>query len=609
MKLIVIGLGAVVILILVVVLAAMHYLRADDADDFDDLPDEQARSRGDAAGRDRFTGGRRPAHDARPSGRAQGDDLRRPGDGSGQRPPRDYTGHPGRRDPRQRDPQQRDPGDFADERERDYADGRAGHRTAARYDGGRGADSAQQRRQDSLPAVRPRQARGKRADDDGDWPSTEWDELSDVDYWAEVASDKPLTTTAQPASQARPARPDQSRGAEIRQAQGGRPGPAPRDPAPQREREREPRLPVRGQRQPAAADPPPAARQPEFSPAPVAATRSRPEAGQWPPSRPDPRHSEPSLAMLASLGDQRQPAMPDDDPLTSPSFPKIPASDSRSYHSGRGHTPPAGSRSPEPYSEPTQQFAAYASSAGQLDSYDAAGQQSAAARPTGYGQQAAAAADRTSPQSYRPAPSAAPASGSYRGRGDETDPLAGAGGYFSGQLPAAGNAVPVPVPVSAPVLRATGNPYGSYVDPLARSAPASAPAGLPGNGIPAGYGGYAAAGPESGQREAPYPPAARRETPAPSAGQAVGWYPAGGAGPAAAYPELSPRPADSGSQEPGYLNGSARTEQAGYPAGQEPASYPSAAYPAVPHDGQGYAGPDPYGRDPYGGYPAYGTDR
>ena len=27
----------------------------------------------------------------------------------------------------------------------------------------------------------------------------DWDSLSDVDYWAELASDKPLTTTAQPA--------------------------------------------------------------------------------------------------------------------------------------------------------------------------------------------------------------------------------------------------------------------------------------------------------------------------------------------------------------------------------------------------------------------------
>src|SRR6266516_4486378 len=39
--------------------------------------------------------------------------------------------------------------------------------------------------------------RGKR-DDDDDWPSTEWDKLSDEQYWAEVSADKPLSTMARP---------------------------------------------------------------------------------------------------------------------------------------------------------------------------------------------------------------------------------------------------------------------------------------------------------------------------------------------------------------------------------------------------------------------------
>src|SRR6202046_5657008 len=223
MKLIVIGLGAAVILIVVVVLAAMHYLKVDDADDFDELPDEQ--TRGGTADRDRYAGGRGSARCTRLPGRPASDGPRRAA-GGGQAAPPAYADQAGGRGPRQRDPR-----DYA--ADRDQAADRSGQRTTARYDDGRGAESRPQQRQDSLPVVRPRQARGKRADDAGDWASTEWDELSDVDYWAEVASDKPLTTTAQTAAQARPARPD--RDPEIRQPQGRRAAQAPRqDPAPLR---------------------------------------------------------------------------------------------------------------------------------------------------------------------------------------------------------------------------------------------------------------------------------------------------------------------------------------------------------------------------------------
>src|SRR5262249_16232309 len=48
---------------------------------------------------------------------------------------------------------------------------------------------------------RSRPHRGKR-DDDDDWPSnndSEWDKLSDEQYWAELSADKPLATMAGPA--------------------------------------------------------------------------------------------------------------------------------------------------------------------------------------------------------------------------------------------------------------------------------------------------------------------------------------------------------------------------------------------------------------------------
>ncbi|HEX6857384.1 MAG TPA: hypothetical protein VF204_18975, partial [Streptosporangiaceae bacterium] len=44
------------------------------------------------------------------------------------------------------------------------------------------------------PRLSKSQGKAKRSGDDEDWPSTDWDDLSDADYWKEVASDKPLVT-------------------------------------------------------------------------------------------------------------------------------------------------------------------------------------------------------------------------------------------------------------------------------------------------------------------------------------------------------------------------------------------------------------------------------
>ena len=63
-------------------------------------------------------------------------------------------------------------------------------------------------RQRSQPKGRGRPSRGRHDDDDDDWPSTEWDKLSDEQYWAELSADKPLATTArsaQPNTTAKPA--------------------------------------------------------------------------------------------------------------------------------------------------------------------------------------------------------------------------------------------------------------------------------------------------------------------------------------------------------------------------------------------------------------------
>src|SRR5262249_10053677 len=74
--------------------------------------------------------------------------------------------------------------------------------------------------------------RSRKRDDD-DWPSMEWDKLSDEQYWAQLSSDKPLATTArnpQPASEPRPAAARNGRPRPP--AGGGRPPGPPSQPEP-----------------------------------------------------------------------------------------------------------------------------------------------------------------------------------------------------------------------------------------------------------------------------------------------------------------------------------------------------------------------------------------
>jgi hypothetical protein len=238
--------------------------------------------------------------------------------------------------------------------------------------------------------------RGKR-DDDDDWPSSEWDKLSDEQYWAELSADKPLSTMARPsrpASQAAAKAPANGSAKAKPAARDSRPA---RPSAPDRDMQRdlpsrkervdqrEPvteRLPVRAAR--SAAEPPaplpPVRREAD----PLAAGRSYPEprsvldsgprssrdtgphssrnTGPYPardtgpqPRRRDTTGPQPTrdqdLAMLTGLA-SAPPPIPgalEDDPLTSPSFSlkTAPASDSRSYSNARKHakTVPAADQS------------------------------------------------------------------------------------------------------------------------------------------------------------------------------------------------------------------------------------------------------------------------
>src|SRR5690348_4316050 len=73
------------------------------------------------------------------------------------------------------------------------------------------------------PRLSKSQGKAKRSGDDEDWPSTDWDDLSDADYWKEVASDKPLVTRT---PEGRPDVEDPARGPESSR-RSSRPAPEP----------------------------------------------------------------------------------------------------------------------------------------------------------------------------------------------------------------------------------------------------------------------------------------------------------------------------------------------------------------------------------------------
>jgi hypothetical protein len=242
---------------------------------------------------------------------------------------------------------------------------------AARHKTGAGAAAAKSR---------PKQ-RGKRGDDD-DWPSSEWDKLSDEQYWAELSADKPLSSMARPAKSATGTAAAPANGNGTAKPPAREPRLASR-PAPERDRatrneragRREPateQLPVRAtaRSRQAPPAPPPARRDADLAggrsypepqalldtgprsrrdTGPVAArdTGPQPRAGH---RRRDstaphaPRDRDPATLSGPAGAPSPIPGALEDDPLTSPSFSlkAVPATDSRSYSNARKHAKTAG---------------------------------------------------------------------------------------------------------------------------------------------------------------------------------------------------------------------------------------------------------------------------
>jgi hypothetical protein len=659
----VIGLAVVVIVVLIIVILAARNMRAEDPEDFEQRPGDHSRNgRGRRDWRDddrQDRPGRHPARDRVP-GLRQGGQQRRPAGGHGER----------RADERRRVHAPDD--STSDYGQPDYGS-RPGHGSGHHRTSGRSRDGGQERQRASVPEVggddfgapvsrhpdgpvplRSRQPRSKRSDDSADWPSTEWDKLSDVDYWAELASDKPLTTTAQAAAPARPRLPSPTQ-ANLARPHLAQPGPAQVRPVqagldpdsepaagygsiagqlPRRDRDfprRDRDAGLSGHPPFAAAPVANAAPMPVPAPVPTAGPRAAAGTGY-------PADDELTVDQSGESwrGQRRaQFSSDDDDPLTSPSFPRVPADDSRSFRSSRTGGHPLSSRE-SATNAPTQQFASYDSRTAQFDALTAAGgsrgERSDLPPYPDYSGTAYAAPDRPAadypvsdyPVSDYPAadyPAADYSASGYPTRSGSHShpgprPVPASGGAQS-----AAGAVPLP----------SGNPYGSYVGTTPSGGlPIRSAADLnrPGSGsYPAPQHSQAqppqAPPPQAPPPQAPrshrhgsgsYPPASDLGNSSDLGNYRGNWYPQHGGSAPAGADELGPLPGPGGfdPQESGRRP-SAGQYYPDYPADQLPGSYPAGRPGQEGYLPTGYPGTpprrahaqDPYPPDGYGGGPGY----
>jgi hypothetical protein len=406
-----------------------------------------------------------------------------------------------------------------------------------------------------LPALKPRQSKNKR-ESEGDWPSNEWDELSDVDYWAELASDKPFSA---------PSVPEAPR-SERRDSRAGRDGRMDRD-----------SLPVRDARQDSGVSAEAITKQMSRPP-------REPDSGILPAAR----HRELSADRPTAPRSDPRPAVNDDDPLTSPSFPRVSADDSRSYRRSRSAPSPdsrydgangrTGDVSPYPSMPPVDP----------MRGFDSASTTRRHALP-------AASSDR-----YTSLPSS-PGHPNFQGQDSANGsyPAAEHYGEPSGYQATAS----YPSAASADYPRANGSPAGGYLPP----APDNYRSDFGATSYRGGAG-YEATGYEpSGNHSLPPSPTSYGN----GASEPGGDYLANGYQ-GGDYQGYSGRRSASGSHrrpEPSYPDENYQGHN-GYGTGglEQPANgathyqsadYDQAGYPLPAPEQNGYAGADPYAVDPY----------
>ena len=472
----------------------------------------------------------------------------------------------------------------------------------------------------SQPKTRGGRPSRSKHDDDDDWPSTEWDKLSDEQYWAELSADKPLSTTARSAqsngSAAKPARgpaarptgtprPDRdrpasadrtasrrsrdragqedatpqlgtrpgsrsgarqptarARGAQAPEAAGRDARAAGRRPAPGRDYEVTERMPSRGRSQAAAEAPASAVGTGPMNAGPMNAPPMSAAPMNAAPMNAAPMNTGPMSAVPMSTGPVST------GPITGPTGPADPAP---------RRSAPRGPAGDDPLTSPA--YARNSSPAGDSRSYRGAGR-SAQRDPArggaddsrGYPRGPARADYLAAPAQYDGYPAAADGRRDYPGTasrhgypasaGERTDPNAGRpAGYPASPPPARPSYDDArPAETTSPQAGA-GNPYGSFVD--------SAPP------------------PPADNTGPTYPPAAPTAPAAPAA-SGQGSY---SSGPASGYP------ASSGYPDP-YAPG-----HDGYPAAASHGSTdPGTAYYSAPPPA---AYPYPAGTGGYQGSPGY----
>jgi hypothetical protein len=308
---ILIVLVAVVVLIVIIAVLALRYLRADDSDTFDDIPDEPRPRRGSD-----HDSGELPV--APPRRRQQREPATQAW--AADRPARSA------------DARSQQPG---------YRDRDTGPRPAVAE---RPGSNGGQRR----PVAAARQTRAARADD-ADAAANSWESLSDVDYWAELAADKPPAAAGSGSAR----RPGEMPSSDQRQPVGA-PTAGRGDHSQISMQRRQPAWPVsslpgRGGESPPAV-PPAGFEPPGRRGAPRPSAMPRPTAAQRPATGPRsvlPRRPQlPGAPMPPATGHPGRGGPADDDPLTSPSFPAINAADSRSYRTRRSGTSQPGMPGP-----------------------------------------------------------------------------------------------------------------------------------------------------------------------------------------------------------------------------------------------------------------------
>jgi hypothetical protein len=512
-----------------------------------------------------------------------------------------------------------------------------------------GRDRSDSRRRPGKGQNAPK-GRSRRRDDDDDWPSMEWDKLTDEQYWAHLSSDKPLaptTRSARPASEPRPpageARPAASRNGHARPAAGGpKPAPSAQPTAPHtRSRDLADRKPASPQREaagrPAASrrEEQPSRREPEREtvsrremereavsrrgaaqreavterlpvrprqqPPATAAPRNGTPVPLRPDATPTPPAGQPSLAMLTSLASGPAGAL-DDDPLTSPSFSR-PTGDSRSYRRSDGQAGAGGlaARADEPpagagYGSGAHAMAGYGGNGHPSNGYLSDGHPSNGHSSNGYPSNGHTNGD--APANGGP-PGRAQANGAYQVPGHADPGYAYAPGAPAASPAAVTQAVAAAQPMAAARPAGATQPTGWH----------SAPTHTPAQGNP--YGSYVESAPATSYPS--IPPAGYQDRQA-DAGYPV--YPGdhrGYAEPAydPARTVRYPQPSGNGAAGPAGPSG-----PPAHPAGAggfaQPSGYPEADYADDGGYGNGYPGqapyPDSYGNATAGYVPSYSAD-